>query len=344
MDIEAAQSLWHPKTIYLNTATYGLPPDPAWDALQDSLDEWRGGRTSFYGWDESVAGARRAFARIVHVPEEWVCVSSTVASLVGLVAASLPNGTSVLVPEGEFTSALWPWMVHSDRQMTVRTAPLDELAEALDPSVDVVAFSVVQSATGRVADVDAIVEAAHANGAVTFADATQACGWLPLDAGRFDYLASGGYKWLMSPRGTAFMTVRPERLEGIRPLSANWYAGEDVHDSYYGAPLRLAKSTRRLDVSPAWFAWVGTRPALELVAQVGVQAIHDHDVALANRFLEGLGRPLGNSAIVTIDVPDAAERLERAGILAAVRAGSLRASFHIYNTIGDVDAALDALG
>jgi selenocysteine lyase/cysteine desulfurase len=344
VNIDAAQSLWHPKTIYLNTATYGLPPDAAWDALQDSLDEWRGGRTSFYGWDESVAGARRAFARIVHVPEEWVCVSSTVASLVGLVAASLPDGTSVLVPEGEFTSALWPWMVHTDRRITVRAAPLDELPQALDSSVDVVAFSVVQSATGRVADVDAIVEAARASGAATFADATQACGWLPLDAGRFDYLASGAYKWLMSPRGTAFMTVRPERLERIRPLSANWYAGEDVHDSYYGAPLRLAKSTRRLDVSPAWFAWVGTRPALDLVDQLGVQVIHDHDVALANRFLEGLGRPPGDSAIVTVNFPDAAERLERAGILAAVRAGSLRASFHVYNTIGDVDAALDALG
>jgi selenocysteine lyase/cysteine desulfurase len=343
MDIDAARSLWHPKTIYLNTATYGLPPDPAWDAMQDSLDEWRGGRTSFYGWDESVTGARRAFARIVGVPEDWVCVSSTVASLVGLVAASLPDGTSVLVPEGEFTSALWPWMVHADRQITVRTAPVEELAHALDASVDLVAFSVVQSATGQVAAVDSIVEAAHAAGAATFADATQACGWLPVDAGRFDYLASGAYKWMMSPRGTAFMSVRPERLETIRPLAANWYAGEDVHESYYGAPLRLAKSTRRLDVSPAWFAWVGTSPALELIADLGVEAIHDHDVALANRFLAGLGRPPGNSAIVTVDVPDAAGKLERAGISAAVRAGSLRASFHVYNSIGDVDAALEAL-
>jgi selenocysteine lyase/cysteine desulfurase len=343
MDLEAARALWHPKTIYLNTATYGLPPEPSWDALQDALEDWRGGRTSFYRWDESVTGARRAFGRIVGVPEEWVCVSSTVASLVGLVAASVPDGTSVLAPEAEFTSALWPWMVHADRRVSVRTVPLDELVSAIDSTVDVVSFSVVQSATGEVADVEGIVEAARAVGAATLADVTQACGWLPLDAGRFDFAVCGGYKWLMSPRGTAFMTVGPNRLEHLRPLSANWYAGKEVHDSYYGAPLRLAKSARRLDVSPAWFSWVGTLPALELIAELGVEAIHDHDVALANRFLEDLDRPRRNSAIVTVDLPGASEKLERAGIMASVRAGSLRASFHVYNTNEDVDAALDAL-
>ena len=34
MDIAEAQRLWHPETLYLNTASYGLPPDPAWEALQ----------------------------------------------------------------------------------------------------------------------------------------------------------------------------------------------------------------------------------------------------------------------------------------------------------------------
>jgi selenocysteine lyase/cysteine desulfurase len=46
---------------------------------------------------------------------------------------------------------------------------------------------------------------------------------------------------------------------------------------------------------------------------------------------------------VSVDVPGAAERLERAGVRASVRAGSLRASFHLYTTAADVDAALDAL-
>jgi selenocysteine lyase/cysteine desulfurase len=66
-------------------------------------------------------------------------------------------------------------------------------------------------------------------------------------------------------------------------------------------------------------------------------------VALANRFRAGLGLEPSNSAIVRVEAEGAADRLEAAGIRAAVRAGSLRASFHVYNTEADVDAALGAL-
>jgi selenocysteine lyase/cysteine desulfurase len=90
-------------------------------------------------------------------------------------------------------------------------------------------------------------------------------------------------------------------------------------------------------------SWVGAVPALRLLADVGVEAIHEHDVGLANRFREGVGQPPGDSAIVSFDAPGAAERLERAGIMAAVRGGRLRTSWHVYNTVADVDAALRAL-
>ncbi len=147
----------------------------------------------------------------------------------------------------------------------------------------------------------------------------------------------------MSPRGTAFMYVGEDRLDAIMPHTAGWYAGADVHSSYFGPPLRLAQDARRLDTSPAWFSWVGTAPALELVNRIGVGAVYDHDVALANRFRAGLGLPPSNSAIVSADVPGGTGLLERAGIVAALRGGRLRASWHVYNTEADVDRALDAL-
>ena len=175
-------------------------------------------------------------------------------------------------------------------------------------------------------------------------DATQACGWLPVDASRFGVVVCAAYKWLMSPRGTAFMALQPELLESIVPLAAGWYAGTDPHATYFGPPLRLASSARRLDVSPAWHCWVGTLPALELVQRIGVAAIQAHDVRLANLFRAGVGLPPGNSAIVSCDLPGAADRLARAGIMAAVRAGRLRTSWHVYNTEADVEATLRALG
>ena len=340
--IDQARALWEPVGVYCNTASYGLPPRPAWDALQAALEDWHGGRTSWEHWGESTEGARASFARLVGVDVDRVAVGSAVSELVGSVVTALPLGARVVVPDVEFTSTLFPLLVQE--RLQVRTVPPAQLVEAVAEGVDAVAFSAVQMSSGEVADLAALAAAAASVGAITLCDATQALGWLPLRAGLFDAVVCGAYKWLMSPRGTAFLTVSDRLLERAVPHSAGWYAGEDVHGSYFGPPLRLASSARRLDVAPAWFSWVGTRPALELIERIGVEAIHAHNVGLANRYRSGLGLEPGNSAIVCADLPRAAERLQRAGIVAAVRGGLLRTSWHLYNDDGDVDRVLDVLG
>ena len=159
------------------------------------------------------------------------------------------------------------------------------------------------------------------------------------------------YKWLCSPRGTAYLVHHPtlgdrhpEFASRLVPLAAGWFAGEDPHDSYYGLPLRLAADARRFDISPAWHCWVGAAPALQVIATAGVAAIGRHNVALANTLLDALGEPRSNSAILTVPAERAAvERLTAAGVKFGTRAGRVRLAFHLYSTQRDVDIALDAL-
>jgi selenocysteine lyase/cysteine desulfurase len=330
---------WAPERPYLNTATFGLPPKVAFDALQDVLDDWRTGRTSWEEWGETANRARAAFGRLVGAEIDSIAIGASAGELVGLVAAAVDRG-NVLVAEGDFTSLTFPWVASGH---DVQQVPAAELAGAVQPSTDVVAVSVVQSANGSVTDVASVVAAARAAGALVVVDATQACGWLPVSAADVDALVCSGYKWLLAPRGTAYLVVGERLRDRITPLHANWWAGDDPYSSYYGLPPHLAESARRLDTSPAWFSWVGAAPALELLLDLGIEAINEHDVGLANRFRAGLGLEPSNSAIVSTSVPDAAERLAAAGIRAATRAGSVRASFHAYTTEADVDAALDAL-
>jgi selenocysteine lyase/cysteine desulfurase len=320
--ISEAVGLWDPEPGWLNTASYGLPPRPTIDAMHAAIDEWRRGVGPWTTWDLSTGRARAAFARLAGVPAADVAVGASVSGLLSVVGAALPAGARVVVPEIEFTSNLFPWLVHADRGVRIDTAPAGKLVDMIDARTDLVSFSVVQSATGEVAAVDAVIAAARRHGALVVGDASQAVGWLPVEAARFDVLVCAGYKWLMTPRGAAFGYLNPAVRDRFRPLQANWYAGEDVHDSYYGPAMRLAASARRFDLSPAWFSYV---------------------VALANRFRAGLGLPPGDSAIVSVDLPEAAERLAAAGIRAAVRDGRLRASFHLYTTEADVDRALDVL-
>ena len=97
-------------------------------------------------------------------------------------------------------------------------------------------------------------------------------------------------------------------------------------------------------MSPAWFPWIGTAPTLELLLEIGIDAIHEHDLRLANRCRAGLGLPPGDSAIVSAELAEAEERLRGTRVLAAARAGLLRTSWHVYNTDEDVDELLGLLG
>jgi selenocysteine lyase/cysteine desulfurase len=341
--IEDAQPLWQPASLYLNTASFGLPPTTAWDTLQAVLADWRAGRTSFEGWGEFTESARASFAKLVGVPTDWIAVGGNTSTMVGLVASSLPDGARVVSAEQEFTSLLWPFLAQ-ERGIEVRCVEVGDVADAVDERTDVVAVSAVQSLSGELADLEAVIDAASAHGALTVVDATQACGWLPVDASRIDVLSCSAYKWLCSARGTAFMSVRPEVRERLTPHAAGWYAGEDPYSSYYGAPLRLGGGASRFDVSPAWFSWASTAPTLELLLDIGVDAIHEHDLRLANRFRAGVGLPAGDSAIVSAELPEAEERLRGTRVMAAARSGLLRTSWHVYNTDEDVDEVLELVG
>ena len=342
----AAQNEFEPETVYVNTASIGLPPRRAVTALHEAIETWRTGRAEAAGYDQLVTLARRRFAALVGTTPDRVAIGNQVSTFSALVASALPDGARVLAAEEDFTSVLFPFLAHADRGVQVRTVPLAGLVDAIRAGVDLVAVSAVQSADGRVVPggLDAFAAAAARHGCLTYVDATQAVGWLPFHAERFDFVACSTYKWLLSPRGAAFGVVRPERLEMLRPLYAGWYAGDDPWTAIYGPPLRLAKDARRLDISPAWLAWVGTLPALELLAEVGIDAIHRHDVALANALRGRLGVAPSDSPIVTVTASDGLERLRAAGITASVRAGAVRVSFHVHNTDADVEAVARALG
>jgi selenocysteine lyase/cysteine desulfurase len=336
-----APDRFDPPPGYLDTATVGVPPRTAHEEMRSELAVWAEGRADARGYDRWVEEGRASFGRIVGVPADWVAIGSQLSVFMGVVAAALPPGSEVLSYRGDFTSVLFPPLAQEHR---LRVVELDEVAEAVGPATALVAISSVQSSDGARADLDAIAAAAAEHESLVFVDATQSCGWLPIDASRFDFVACAAYKWLLSPRGVAFMTIRPERLAQVPPLAAGWYAGADRWASIYEEPLRLAANARRLDVSPAWLCWVGAVPALRVFEEVGVAAICEHDLRLANRLRAGLGMPEHGSAIVSVKTPGAAEKLARAGVRAAGRGDGVRLSFHLYNDEADVDLALEALG
>jgi selenocysteine lyase/cysteine desulfurase len=74
-----------------------------------------------------------------------------------------------------------------------------------------------------------------------------------------------------------------------------------------------------------------------------VEAIHRHNLDLADALARGLDREPTGSAIVAIDLPDDLPADALAGIRASMRAGRLRVSFHLYNTMEDVERLIAAI-
>jgi selenocysteine lyase/cysteine desulfurase len=328
---------------FLNSPTYGLPPRFLVDALEDCISQWQAGTMEVPLFDEYVRAGREGYAALTGVPVDSVVMGGTVSAVLGLVAAAVPDGSRVATLAGEFTSTTFPFAAQASRGVTITEfAPADLVTAAA--AFDVVTASLVQSANGAVLDVDTLRRTVAGTETLTVIDITQALGWKQVDVSWADVTAAAVYKWLLAPRGTAWMSLSDRASRVMTPHAANWYAGEDPWQTIYGLPLRLAKSARRFDASPTWFSALGAGLTLPWLASLDGSAVEVHAVGLANRARAELELPQQDSAIVSIPIADAADKLRAAGIRASVRAGAVRVGFHLYNTENDLDRLLDALG
>ena len=143
-----------------------------------------------------------------------------------------------MVPDDEFTSVLFPLFVAArERGAAIRTVPFERLADSVGDSTGLVAFSLIQSQSGRAADLAAITAAAKRVGARVLVDATHAVPFVPFDS-PVDYLVCAAYKHLLSPRGVAFLHVRKQLWDSVPPLFANWRSASTPYGHYYGGAAR----------------------------------------------------------------------------------------------------------
>jgi selenocysteine lyase/cysteine desulfurase len=350
---------------YLNNPTSAPGAEPVLEAVRRAEDAWAGGRFDWQAWEADAEATRSLYARLVGGRPEEIALVSSFAEAAASVAASLPPGR-VVVGAREFRSNLFPWLDLARRGFEVVEVPAsgatgvvstDAFCDALRPGTVLAAVSEVQSSNGFRVRLPEIGARCREVGARLFVDVTQSLGVLRYDAAAVgaDYVAAHGYKWLLAPRGASWLWARSERVRELRPLAPSWKSVETPFADYYGGPIEtlLASTARRLDASLPWFAWVGARAALELLASLDARAVERRGLELADRFRrEAAGRGFSlapaelPSQIVALSVPDPEAlraRLSERRVIASVRGSSLRLGFHAYNDESDVAAALEAL-
>jgi selenocysteine lyase/cysteine desulfurase len=349
----AVAGLFRPATgtCYLDTATYGLPPQPTVDAMSEALTRWQAGTARWIeDWDVAADRARDEFAGLVGVGSRDVALLPAASVGAGVVAASLTADDHVVVPDDEFASLLFPLLVAAERTgTTVDTVPFDDLVGRIADGTTLIATSLVQMQTGRVAELEAIVERAHHVGARVLLDATHGLPFVDTEGvlDRVDHVVCAAYKHLLCPRGVAFMVVRGDHHDRLAAWNANWRSTPDPYGRFFGGPLDLAPGGAAFDVSVAWLPWVGASVSLGLLRDWSEQGLLEMPRRRAAALAARLGVPWYGSSIVCVPVDDldaAKLALAAAGVRAGFRAGSIRLSTHVYTTDADVDRAVEVLG
>ena len=207
-------------------------------------------------------------------------------------------------------------------------------------------------------DVVALAALAHARGALLYVDAYQSLGTAPFDApaSGADFVASGNLKYLMGMPGIAFLWVRPGAADRLQPALTGWFGRADPF-AFDAERLDWADGARRLDMGtpPVMEAYVA-RAGMAWIRELGLDAIGSWTRMLAERAIDR-GRARGLRLLGPADAearsPSTAfacrhsheveAALRRRGIIASARGPALRLAPHFYNTLDDVDQAVDAL-
>ena len=241
---------------------------------------------------------------------------------------------------------------------------VDRIARLITPRTRLIMFSHVTCTTGQLFPVREIAALARAKNIWFALDGAQAPVCAPFDIAEtgVDFYTCSTHKWVMGPKRTGFIYVRPGMIDTLRPLTV----GGGSSTSYDAAKgeFVLKETAERFESgtqNDALFYALGA--ALDFVDTIGVGRIARRCRAMAERFYRGLGEIPGverlspeEEAYRTLMIgfrmkthkhTEVMEKLAKDRIKARpVGEGglnSIRVSFYLNNRDEDVDAALDSL-
>ncbi len=321
--------------------------------------------------------ARAGAAGLLGCPVEEVALAPNTTWGIQVAATLVGAGPPgrILYLHGEFPASVLPWRRLVDGGFSLEEIPsdslgrprFDRLLERIEtaPDLRAVTLSLVQFATGVVADLDVVVKACRRRGVFLALDAIQGMGILPLPkvALEADIIASGAQKWLLSPWGSGFMRLHPRHLPGGSPLPpvVSWFGFESALDfttllDYDPVPLPDGRLFEPATLGIQDFAGMGA--SVELILEVGVERIRHHVLTVLEPLVDWIRRrddvqpvtPLDDlrqrAGIVAFRTPrtgEVAAAMAEAGITLSVREGLVRFSPHLYTRPNDMARAVEVL-
>jgi isopenicillin-N epimerase len=380
--MDALKSLFmlDPGVIFLNHGSFGATPRPVFQSYQEWQRRLEMQPVKFLGreFQQHMGWARGELGAYLGAdPSDLVFIPNATFG-VNIVARSLDfqRGDEVLIGSHEYGACenVWSFIALKEGVKIARAEiplPLprqDEIAdliwEAVNPRTKLIFLSQISSPTAVRLPVEEICRKGREQGIPVMIDGAHVPGQLELNlkAMGADFYTGNCHKWLLSPKGSAFLHVRPERQGVIQPLVVSWGWGENC-------PYQ--SETRFLEL----LEWWGTKdPAAYLSVPAAIEFQRDHGwdevrvkcQQLLTRTLDQIQELTGSASIYSdeggtcpqmgaVVLPPACqpERLQRwlyeehrieIPVIQWDGRWLIRPSVQGYNTADELDQLVDALG
>ena len=291
----------------------------------------------------------------------------------------LKSGDEILVSEMEHHANLIPWQQLAKRtgaklrwfEVTPQgRLDLSKISELINKKTKIVAITHQSNVLGSITPLSKITAAAKSVGAFVVLDACQSVPHFEVKVKKLDvdFIAFSGHK-MLGPTGIGVLWGRQSLLEEMPPF----LFGGSMIDSVTMEQATWAELPRKFEAGvPNMAQAVGLSAAVDYINKIGISNIHEHENQLTKALLAGLAHMQGVKVIGPTDLTerggvvsftvdgihphDVGQVLDQYGI--AVRTGhhcawplmrklnvvgTTRASFHLYNTISDVEKLLEGI-
>ncbi len=379
------------RLVYLDSASSAQKPRSVMRAMDEFMEtSYANVHRGVYAIAEAATArfeaARAAVAEFIGARESAELVFTRNATeAINLVAyswgrANLERGDVVVLSEMEHHANVVPWhMLASERGIELRWIPIDaeyrlDLTnlEELLRDAKLLAVTAMSNVLGTITDIPVLVRAARRAGAHILVDASQAAPHTTVDVQAWDadFVVLTAHK-MLGPSGIGALWARRDLLEAMPPFLGGGEMIRDVRKDGFTTndlPWKFEAGTPAITEAIGWHA------AIDYLNDLGMDAIHDHEVTLTRYALDALRAEFGDRLTIygpsttemrggvisflfpTIHAHDVSQVLDEEAV--CVRAGhhcakplmrvlkipaTSRASLYLYNDTDDVDALIVAL-
>lgn len=290
------------RCVYLDHAFVGPLSRVAATAVKRVTDEHeQKSSLAFEGFITEAEEVRACFATFIGASAAEIAMVDTTSMAISIIASGFrwQSGDSVVIPENEYLSNVYPWANLSRRGVELRKVhcpggriTVDALMGACDDSTRIVSVSWVQFANGYRADIAALGEACRARDIFLVVDANHAVGAIAIDVHNLpiDALATQSFKWLLGPFNVGWLYLRPPLLEWIDPFAVGPLSS-NPNTSFLNQELELRADCGRFETGVPNFAGIaGVGASLKLLSDAGIDTIEQRISYLSDYLEEGLRR------------------------------------------------------